>query len=48
MGRFIVWVLDSVGIGEMPDSYLYNDQEALLCRTSLENAGDCICRIWSA
>ena len=26
MGRFIVWVLDSVGIGEMPDSYLYNDQ----------------------
>ena len=40
MGRFIVWVLDSVGIGEMPDSYLYNDQgSATLQNIARERGG---------
>ena len=48
MGRFIVWVLDSVGIGEMPDSYLYNDQGSATLQNIARERGDCICRIWSA
>ncbi|MDD2430314.1 MAG: phosphopentomutase [Firmicutes bacterium] len=40
MSRFIVWVLDSVGIGEMPDSYLYNDQgSATLQNIATERGG---------
>ena len=40
MCRFIVWVLDSVGIGEMPDSYLYNDQgSATLQNIARERGG---------
>ncbi|HHY18700.1 MAG TPA: phosphopentomutase [Firmicutes bacterium] len=40
MKRFIIWVLDSVGIGELPDAHLYGDQgSATLQNIAKERGG---------
>ncbi len=40
MKRFIIWVLDSVGIGELPDAHLYSDQgSATLQNIAKERGG---------
>lgn len=40
MKRFIIWVLDSVGIGELPDAHLYGDQgSATLQNIATERGG---------
>ena len=45
MKRVFLIVLDSVGIGEMPDAAEFGDQEAIRCRRQ-QKAPVFPCRIW--
>ena len=47
MGRFVLIVLDSVGVGELPDAWKYQDQGSDTLGNVAEAVGASGCRIWS-